>query len=326
MEEQIPRADPLVRAVRTLTIAVVCLTAVLLGQLSMWVYSIWKSAGFIREASASHSSAGRAGNPPASAGASSDGQGFDRMTPEQKIQHATGILLTKHQFDNGKVKSVVVEILRQSPEEDQRYAVGDEIPDLSRYGGDATTRGEGDVVLFLGSRNHLRESYTYRDGRIGGLSDMPLAMLRDLAGGKKSSASPRADTPSNEAMAWVPPGAGGDVVLQTSTNSEGVTREFSIPKSTALRIPEWTPEKGEPPLAMSKAIRSAAAAAQADTAGHAPQVVRSVQLNLAGCEEPIGNRWFYVLDLVPSGSGPMAAGRSVVVLMDGTVVLGRIAG
>jgi hypothetical protein len=114
--------------------------------------------------------------------------------------------------------------------------------------------------------------------------------------------------------------------LERSTNGEGVTRSFSIPKSAAVGIPEWFPEKGEPPLKMAKAIRLATDAANAESPEHATFVARSIRLGMVSCDEPVGNRWYYVLDCVPRQSGGLGMSQSipVVVLMDGTVVTGTI--
>jgi hypothetical protein len=51
-----------------------------------------------------------------------------------------------------------------------------------------------------------------------------------------------------------------------------------------------------------------------------------VRLQLVSCDEPVGNRWYYVLDCVPRRDGGLGMSESVpvVVLMDGTVVTGTI--
>ncbi len=119
---------------------------------------------------------------------------------------------------------------------------------------------------------------------------------------------------------------GSPIDLERTTNGEGVTRTFSIPRSAAFGIPEWFPEKGEPPLKMAAAIRLATAAASAQSPDHGGFVARSIRLQLVSCDEPVGNRWYYVLDCVPQQGSRLGMSQSVpvVVLMDGTVVNGTI--
>lgn len=330
MEEN-PKADALARAVRALSLGVGCLALVSLVQAGIYAYSVYRSALYFRGVPSSSTATKRGGGHLTGASEiQSDGPSFDRLTPEEQIKRATAILVTKHEVTNGKPKAVVVEILKQPPDGSLGYAVGDEVPLLSsRYGVDTATYGDGDVVFFAGSSNDMRESVSYRNGRIGGFGEMPLTTLRELVSGKpgRSAALPgpssSSGAPSN---APAPSSQREDLVLETSTNGEGVTREFTISRSAALHIPEWLPEKGEPPLAMSKAVRLAAAAVQTEGPEHSPHAVRSLRMGMVSCDEPVGNRWYYVLDCVPRQSGGLAMTRSVpvVVLMDGSVVLGKI--
>jgi hypothetical protein len=161
------------------------------------------------------------------------------------------------------------------------------------------------------------------------MGDMPLETFRNLTGGRPRRTdpqpviSPRAAVLATPAP-WVQQGSLID--LEETTNGEGITRVFEIPKNAARRIPEWLPEKGEPPLALSKAISLATEAAQAQSREHEPFVARAVRLHLVSCDEPLGNRWYYVMDCVPLVDGGLGMSSSVpvVVLMDGTVVTGRL--
>jgi hypothetical protein len=325
--EDLPKKDPLARAIRPLTIAVWCLAIVGLGQFGIYGYSLYRTSAYFREADGG---ARRARSQPGGGSdVASDGKSFDSLGPEEKIKRASAILLTKHENANGKLKAVVVEILKQPSDGSLKYAIGDELPEMSHYGGDTATYGEGMVVLFLGSPNHMRESMTYREGRVPGMSDMPLTMIRDLASGKEGHApdsAQRSPVPIPSTGESVPSGPDGDVLLQTSTDVDGVTREFSIPRSIAVRLPDWLPEEGEPPLPMLKAMQLAAAAAQAQSPGHPSFVARRVALNTMSCGEPVPNRWYYAVDSVPSRNGGLDMTRSVpiVILMDGSVVPGKI--
>jgi len=319
MEED-PKVDSLARAIRALTAAVLCLAAVVLAVLAFYLISFYRSASFFRGARS------------ASAGASeghADAKLFHALPPEEKIKRSAAILLTTHQRDGRKLKAVVQEVLKKEPNAELQYSVGDEFVELSRYGEDGATYGDGYVVFFADSGMGGHESYTYRNGRITGLGNMPLEMLRGIIQG--DGAAPRLPAPSPpSAESAVTPATSGKrepfVDLEETTNGEGVTRVFSIPRSAAMRIPEWLPEEGEPPLSMSKAIRLATQAAQAQSSDQVSFVARAVRIQLASCDEPLGNRWYYVLDCVPREKGGLGMDRSfpVVVLMDGSVVTGRI--
>jgi hypothetical protein len=317
--EAVPQADALRRSIRALTTAVWCLVGVLLILIAFYAYSYYRSWSFTREATSSSYS--RTG---------ADDKSFFDLPPEEKLRRATTILLTKRQQDGRKLKAVVAEILKQPSDAKPLWSIGDELPELSHYPQGGTTYGDGEVVLFVGSNRHLRESMTYTEGRVAAMGDMPLEILRELVKGA-GPGSGRSVQPSSAAnsIARVPATAAaqeGLIELEKHTNAEGVTRIFSIPKSAALRTPAWLPESGEPPLSMSRAVRLAAEAAQNQSPGHPPYLARAVRLQLISCDAP-GDRWYYVMDCVPAASGGVDMARSIpiVVLMDGTVVPGRTA-
>ena len=320
-----PNADALGRAVRALAIAIWCLAIGVLGVFALYAFTLYKSRAFFRGAS-SVSATSRTTHAASSPGGQADERPFHSLPPEEKIRRSTAILLTKHEKDGGRLKAVVTEILKR-PDAGLNYSVGDEFADLSRYVEGDADYGEGDVVFLSGSANEARESMTYRRGRISALGDMPLDVLRAMIRGDKGAvAEPAVPSARREAPVTPPslPGKGPLIDLEQTTNGEGITRSFSIPKSAAFGIPEWFPEKGEPPLKMAKAIQIATEAASAASPEHMAFVARSIRLQLVSCEEPIGNRWYYVLDCVPRQNGGLGMSQSVpvVVLMDGTVVTG----
>ena len=323
--DESPKTDSLAKAVRALAIMVGCLAAGILGMFALYAITLYKSRAFFREGATSVSST-RTTHSVSSPGAQTDQKPFQTLPPEERVRRATAILLTKHQNDGGKVKAVVSEILKR-PESGLPYSVGDEYVDLSRYAGGDADYGDGEVVFFIDSALDSRESITYRNGRITGLGDMPLDTLRAMSRGERPLVSPLAASVTRDDAPPPSSGTQGSMIdLEKTTNGEGITRSFSIPKSAALRIPEWLPEQGEPPLKMPKAIQLATAAASAQSPQHAMFVARSVRLQLVSCDEPVGNRWYYVLDCVPRQSGGLEMSQSVpvVVLMDGTVVIGTI--
>lgn len=197
-----------------------------------------------RQAMATTTSSVRSG-PSGTLGAEpSEDKSFHELPPEELAKRSSAILLTKYQKDGERLKSVVVEILKRQPNTDLFYKVGDEFTELSRWARGNTDYGDGDVIFLTGSPASMRSSYSYRNGRIGGLGDMPLERLREMIS-PENGVTPRLGTPSprSAALAVTAPPA-NLIKLESTTNGEGVTREFSISRNAALRIPEWLPEKG----------------------------------------------------------------------------------
>ena len=325
--DETPKVDPLAKAVRSLSVAVWILALSILGLFAFYAFMLFKSMAFSRGATSISSTSSRTTHAAVAPGMPADGKSFNSLPVEEKIKRSSAILLTKHERNGGRLKAVVSEILKR-PDAGLNYSVGDELGDLARDVEADTDYGDGDVVFLVGGAGDMRESMTYRRGRISGLGDMPLDVFRAIVRG---GAAPRPESPSagqsGSASSGSSTGGSGPMIdLERTTNGEGVTRAFSISTTAALAIPQWFPEKGEPPLGMSKAIRIATDAAGAQSANRAEFVARSIRLQLVSCDEPVGNRWYYVLDCVPRQSGGlgMTASVPVVVLMDGTVVAGAI--
>lgn len=328
--EEIPKADSLVRSVRALTVVVGCLTLVLLGQFGLYAYSFYKASKFSARPTEHSSSRGESGIPP-------DSRDFNTLSAEEKIRRARGILLTRNQQEGGKRKAIVLEILKQPKGEPFEYAVGEEYPDLSRYGGEASSRGDGDVVFFVNSDSQLTVSYSYRDGRIGGLQDMPLELLRALATGKPASAAPSGSgappsgtsSPlprSSSRYAASPSDPGDRVTLQTTTDANGTRSVYWIPKEVAEKAVVWRPETGEPPLSVVRAMSIAVAASRrAHPAAGTPRV-KSISLQGMSCTPVIPDRWYYMAYLVPVSAGGEQDGEGSwqVVLLNGDVVTPEI--
>ncbi len=324
--DESPRMDSLAKAVRTLATAVWCLAMGVLGVFALYAFTLYKSRAFVGGATSVSTTSSRTTHSAGAPAAQADEKPFHSLPLEEKISRSRAILVTKHEKEGDRLKAVVTEILKR-PDAGFHYAVGDEFGDLSRpVEGDADY-GEGDVVFFSGSANDERESMTYRRGRISALSDMSLDVLRAIVRGEKGAVAPSA-TPAVGRGAPAAPASGREsrIDLERTTNGEGITRSFAIQRSAALGIPEWFPEKGEPPLKMAKAIQLATHAASTGSPRHAEFVARAIRLQLVSCSEPVGNRWYYVLDCVPRLGGGLGMSESVpvVVLMDGTVVTGTL--
>jgi hypothetical protein len=69
--------------------------------------------------------------------------------------------------------------LDKDPSSDDEYARG------NRFPRENTEYGDGEVIFFTGSPPMMRLSLTYADGRIGGLSDMPVAKFTKLVKASK---------------------------------------------------------------------------------------------------------------------------------------------
>jgi hypothetical protein len=325
MEEPL-RTDSLAKAIRALAVTVGFLAAGVLALFALYAFWLFQSRTYFRGTSSISTSTSRTTRPAAAAtaGAPADEKSFHSLSVEEKIQHSSAILMTKHEKEGKRIKAVVSEILKR-PDAGLNFTVGDELADVSTTAEEGTDYGDGDVVFLVGAGADMRESMTYRGGRISGLGEMPLDVFRALVrGGTTPVTAPSSGAGS--AATSSPAGEVPQISLERTTNGQGVTRSFSIPRSAALGIPEWFPEKGEPPLKMTKAIQLATDAASASSPDHATFVARAIRLQLVSCDEPIGNRWYYVLDCVPRQTGGLGMMESVpvVVLMDGTVVPGKI--
>jgi hypothetical protein len=175
--------DPLTRAIRTLTIAVWCLCALVFAQLALWGWSYLRSWQMFRSSmgsvASSSSSTSPVHRPPAASSEEPDGPLHD-LPPEQMVARSSVILLTSYEKDGDRFKAVVTEILKQKPGTRLYYSVGDEMPMLSYAPKANETCGDGQVVFMAGSPASMRSSYSFREGRIGGMGDLPLTTLREM--------------------------------------------------------------------------------------------------------------------------------------------------
>lgn len=105
---------------------------------------------------------------------------FHEWPIEKRVREASVIVMTKHRIEEGKVKSVVSEMLKLSPGTTFHYKVGDEYGTHPRYVRENTSYGDGEVIFFTGSPAQMRMSTTYDKGRLLGLGDMPIELLKDL--------------------------------------------------------------------------------------------------------------------------------------------------
>ncbi len=105
--------------------------------------------------------------------------GFHEWPLERQIQKASVIAIARYEKDNGRLKCVISEILKQAPDTKFYYKVGDEYRPSSVYPRDNASYGDGQIIFFTGSPAFMRYSCSFEGDRIGGLGDMPIDVLRE---------------------------------------------------------------------------------------------------------------------------------------------------
>lgn len=107
---------------------------------------------------------------------------FHARSPQDKIDRATAILLTRIEQDGARHRQIVAEILKREPDVRLYYKVGDEYEGLSHAAPPDCPGcgGQGSIVFLLGNPATMAESMTYEGDRILALGDMPIAEIRRL--------------------------------------------------------------------------------------------------------------------------------------------------
>ena len=100
---------------------------------------------------------------------------WEGLSIEEKLKRSSAVLLTKNVRSGNRQRTVVQEILKQSPDTTMFYKVGEEMRSLSMD-------GDGALVLLTGSPASMQESYSIRGGYIRGLGDMPVTKVKEILG------------------------------------------------------------------------------------------------------------------------------------------------
>ena len=79
---------------------------------------------------------------------------------------------------DGKMKAIIKEFLKKKPGTIIYYQVGDEYPAASYYPQEGIEHGDGVIIFFTGSPAKMKMSVTFSDGRICGLSDIPIDLFK----------------------------------------------------------------------------------------------------------------------------------------------------
>jgi hypothetical protein len=116
-----------------------------------------------------------------------DLHGFDTQfgdrSPEDKIKHATVVVITRIKPEGGRHKAIISEILKRNPAVHFYYKVGDEYSELSHAASSncGECDGQGEIALFTGDPAMMNEAVSFANDRIGMWGDMPLSEVRRLA-------------------------------------------------------------------------------------------------------------------------------------------------
>jgi hypothetical protein len=198
-------------------------------------------------------------------------------------------------------------------------------------------RGRGETMVNVrlvyetdGKIKAVRTVCRFVNGKMTAPSDTEVAALDARA---ESVAVPRRDrsenqrpsAPSPPASAHVmtapsPPVQRYAVLLQETTDWNGTAYIYSISRRRAERTPDWTPERGEPPLSTTKAMAIAEKAAKSRHPKIGDFRTTSISLQGMNCTPVIPGKWFYMVSLQPVMTHGRLSHVWELVLLDGTVV------
>ena len=162
------------RAVRSLTVAVwalTAITAVLVGLYLLAYFPSFSRSSGDKPLRKEVESAKLVESP-------SVHPGFHEMPLSKKIELASVIAIAKYEPDGDRVKCVLSEILKQAPGTSFYFKLGDEIAQCSHYPKPNESRGDGQLMFFVGSPADFRFSTSFFGDRLGGLGNMPVELLR----------------------------------------------------------------------------------------------------------------------------------------------------
>jgi hypothetical protein len=166
--------DTSTRAIRRLTFAVWALVLILIVNMSLQLITGFLPVMFARRLfDESHSPTSLRNYPSVDPMAD-----FYEWPLEKQVANASVIVLTKFERDGPRIKSIISEILKLAPGTTFNYHVGDEYARGSRYVRENTSYGDGEIIFFTDSPATMRYSSTYQGGRLLGLGDLPIDVLR----------------------------------------------------------------------------------------------------------------------------------------------------
>jgi hypothetical protein len=108
---------------------------------------------------------------------------FYELPLEERIKQASVIAVARYEAaEDGRMKAVLKEFLKQDDQAAFHYQIGDEYAPSSYYPKQGASYGDGIVIFFEGSPAIMRSSMSYSGDRIPGLGDMPVELLRVKCG------------------------------------------------------------------------------------------------------------------------------------------------
>jgi hypothetical protein len=170
--------ESLAKAIRNLTVAVWCVCILVTTWLALTLWTLLAPSAFVR---GPIPDTGRVSEYQSTAKSSiRDDSDFHGLPPEEKIRRSSVVLIVEHREEKERIKAIVKEILKKTPNTHLYYNIGDEYTELSHIRSGDEIYGDGQVVFLVGNPAEMRSSYSFTGGRIGGLGQMPLAKLREL--------------------------------------------------------------------------------------------------------------------------------------------------
>lgn len=100
------------------------------------------------------------------------------MPLEKQIEAASVIAIARYERDGDRNKCVLSEILKQAPGTKFHFQLGDELRQCSHHTKPNESRGDGQLMFFVGSPANFRFSTSFYGERLTGLGDMPINLLR----------------------------------------------------------------------------------------------------------------------------------------------------
>src|SRR5664280_1066845 len=167
----------LTKAIKVLTVVLICGCLLELGQLGLSVWWYFYTLRLTHQSSGSTTERMSHTQPLAEPTPEIP---LHQLPPEKIIARSSVILLVTYMPEGKKFKAVVAEFLKRDPDTTVYFSVGEEFPELSYTPKANETCGEGQVVFLVGSPAEMRLSYSFSGDRIGGLGGMSIAALRDL--------------------------------------------------------------------------------------------------------------------------------------------------
>lgn len=173
-----PERDSSVRALRGLTIAVWALTAVMAVFVTLYLVAYIPSFTF-SSVNLTRSTVAESERPLGSFTRYPD---FHAMPLEKQIEAASVIAIARYERESERNKCVLSEILKQAPGTEFHFKLGDELRHCSHNVKPSESRGDGQLMFFVGSPADLRFSRTFFGERLAGSGNMPISLLRKQIG------------------------------------------------------------------------------------------------------------------------------------------------